>query len=126
MEDKISYEPNPHTGEERAIKDFERTYPELAEAFAEVQAEQYALFAKKMMDYGLSNIALGSDLTTKEDRDLSITGIWLRCNDKINRLKNLLKRNGQNYVQGETMIDSFIDIANYGIIAMLVIRGKWK
>ena len=126
MEDKIGYEPNPHTGEERAIKDFERTYPELAEAFAEVQAEQYALFAKKMMDYGLSNIALGSDLTTKEDRDLSITGIWLRCNDKINRLKNLLKRNGQNYVQGETMLDSFIDIANYGIIAMLVIRGKWK
>mgnify|MGYP000152937117 CR=1 FL=1 len=126
MEEKVSYEPNPHTGEQRAINDFERLYPELAEAFAEVQAEQYALFAKKMMDYGLSNIALGSDLSTKEDRDLSITGIWLRCNDKINRLKNLLKRNGQNYVQGETMIDSFVDIANYGIIAMLVIRGKWK
>ncbi len=24
------------------------------------------------------------------------------------------------------MIDSFIDIANYGIIAMLVMKGKWK
>ena len=126
MEDPISYESNSHTGEEKAIRDFERLYPELAEEFKAVQAEQYALFSRKMMDYGLQNIALGSNLSTKEDRDLSITGIWLRCNDKINRLKNLLKRNGQNYVQGETMIDSFVDIANYGIIAMLVIRGKWK
>jgi len=24
------------------------------------------------------------------------------------------------------MIDSFIDIANYGIIAMMVLRNKWK
>jgi len=126
MEEKVSYEPNPHTGEERAIKDFERLYPELADNFKEIQKEQYALFARKMMDYGLQNIALGSDLSTRDDRNLSITGIWLRCNDKINRLKNLLKRNGQNYVEGETMIDSFVDIANYGIIAMLVIRGKWK
>jgi hypothetical protein len=79
-----------------------------------------------MMDYGLQNISLGSDLSSKADKDLSITGIWLRCNDKINRLKNLLKRDGHNYVGGEAMIDSFVDISNYGIIAMLVIRGKWK
>ncbi len=108
------------------IGDFEKLYPELAEEFQKVQQEQYELFASKMLDYGLSNISLGSDLSTKEDQDLSLTGIWLRCNDKINRLKNMLKRNGKNYVQGEKMIDSFIDIANYGIIAMLVIRNKWK
>jgi hypothetical protein len=126
MEEKSSYELNPHTGEERAIKDFEKLYPELAEDFKVIQEEQYALFAGKMMDYGLQNISLGSDLSTREDRNLSITGIWLRCNDKINRLKNLLKRDGHNYVGGEAMIDSFIDISNYGIIAMLVIRGKWK
>ena len=108
------------------IGDFEKLYPELAEEFQAVQKEQYELFAAKMMDYGLSNISLGSDLSTREDRDLSLTGIWLRCNDKINRLKNMLKRQGKNYVQGEAMIDSFIDISNYGIIAMLVLRGKWK
>ena len=126
MKEKSSYELNPHTGEERAIKDFEKLYPELAEDFKVIQEEQYALFAGKMMDYGLQNISLGSDLSTREDRNLSITGIWLRCNDKINRLKNILKRDGHNYVGGEAMIDSFIDISNYGIIAMLVIRGKWK
>ena len=108
------------------IHDFETTYPELSIEFKNIQKEQYELFAGKMMDYGLSNISLGSDLSTKEDKTLSLTGIWLRCNDKINRLKNLMKRNGKNYVDGEGMIDSFIDIANYGIIAMMVIRNKWK
>jgi len=119
----VEYEIN---GINKTVNDFERLYPELAEEFQAVQKEQYELFAAKMLDYGLSNISLGSNLDTKEDRDLSLTGIWLRCNDKINRLKNMLKRKGHNYVVNEPMIDSFIDIANYGIIAMLVLRGKWK
>jgi hypothetical protein len=110
---------------QNAIKVFEETYPILAEEFKKIQTEQYALFAKKMMDYGIGNIALGSDLSESEDVKFSIMGIWLRCNDKINRLKNLLK-NGKNYVSGESMVDSFIDIANYGIIAMMVLRDKWK
>ena len=111
---------------EKAITDFEKTYPSLAEEFRQIQKEQYELFAGKMMDYGLGNIALGSTLVEDEDVQLSLTGIWLRCNDKINRLKNMLKRKGRNYVKDEPMIDSFIDIANYGIIAMLVMKGKWK
>ena len=114
------------TGTKKAVTDFEKTYPTLAEAWKETQQEQYELFAKKMMDYGLSNISLGTTLEEPEDIKLSITGIWLRCNDKINRLKNLIKRDGKNYVSNEPIIDSFIDIANYGVIAMLVMRGKWK
>ncbi len=111
---------------EQTKVDFENTYPELAEEFKKIQTEQYELFSAKMLDYGLGNIALGSDLSNPEDKNLSITGIWLRCNDKINRLKNLLKRGGKNYVEGEGLIDSFIDISNYGIIAQLVLRNKWK
>jgi len=120
MEKQIGY------GNIKAVTDFEKTYPELAQEFQQIQKEQYELFAAKMMDYGLQNIALGSNLEKEEDINLSITGIWLRCNDKINRLKNMLQRNGKNYVKGEAMIDSFIDISNYGIIAQLVMRGKWK
>ena len=120
MEEQVGY------GNSKAVVDFEQKYPELAYEFQQVQKEQYELFASKMMDYGLSNISLGSTLEKKEDISLSITGIWLRCNDKINRLKNILQRNGKNYVKGEAMIDSFIDISNYGIIAQLVLRGKWK
>jgi hypothetical protein len=114
------------TGTKKAVADFEKTYPTLAKEWKEVQQEQYELFAKKMLDYGLGNIALGTNLEEPEDIKLSITGIWLRCNDKINRLKNLIKRDGKNYVEGEAMIDSFIDIANYGIIAQLVMKDKWK
>ena len=125
------YENNPESenikpGEIRIKSDFEKTYPELALEFKKIQKEQYDLFASKMMDYGLGNISLGSDLNSPEDKDLSLTGIWFRCNDKINRLKNILKRNGKTYVAGEASIDSWIDISNYGIIAMLVTRGKWK
>ena len=40
-------------------------------------------------------------------------------------MKNLLV-NGKNFVKGEGMEDTFIDIANYGIIGMLVGRDKWK
>ena len=109
-----------------SIEAFELTYPDLSKEFIKIQKEQYELFAGKMMDYGLGNIALGSTLVEDEDIHLSLTGIWLRCNDKINRLKNMLKRKGKSYVNDEPMIDSFIDISNYGIIAQLVMRGKWK
>tara|TARA_B110000285_G_scaffold104804_1_gene119331 strand:+ start:16 stop:474 length:459 start_codon:yes stop_codon:yes gene_type:complete len=108
------------------VNDFEKTYPELSKEFQSIQQEQYELFAGKMLDYGLGNIALGSTLEEAEDIQWSLTGIWLRCNDKINRLKNMLKRKGKSYVNDEPMIDSFIDISNYGIIAQLVMRGKWK
>jgi hypothetical protein len=120
MEEQAGY------GNNKAVTDFEKTYPELAYEFQQIQKEQYELFASKMLDYGLGNIALGSTLEDQDDINLSITGIWLRCNDKINRLKNILKRNGKNYVAGEAAIDSFIDISNYGIIAQLVLRNKWK
>ena len=120
MEEQVGY------GNLKAVTDFEKTYPELAKEFQQIQKEQYELFASKMMDYGLSNISLGTNLEEAEDINLSLTGIWLRCNDKINRLKNMLKRKGHNYVQDEPMIDSFIDISNYSIIAQLVMKGKWK
>jgi hypothetical protein len=38
----------------------------------------------------------------------------------------MLKRKGKSYVTDEPMIDSFIDISNYGVIAQLVMRNKWK
>ena len=68
---------NSQTGEEKAVRDFEKTYPTLAQSWKEIQDEQYILFAKKMMDYGISNISLGSTLEEQEDIELSLTGIWL-------------------------------------------------
>jgi hypothetical protein len=90
-----------------------------------IQKEMYEMFARKHLDYGLNNIALGGDLTVPEDKTFSLTGLAIRLTDKISRLKNLLI-NGKNFVKGEGMEDTFIDIVNYGIIGMLVGRDKWK
>jgi len=108
------------------VKVFEKEYPELSKEFQKIQKEMYELFAQKHMDYGLNNITLGGDiLNSKEDKKFSLTGLAIRLTDKISRLKNLLI-NGKNFVEGEGMEDTFIDIANYGIIGLLVGRNKWK
>lgn len=108
-----------------AVETFENEYPELSEEYKRISEEMYEMFARKHMDYGLNNIALGGDLTNAEDKKFSLTGLAIRLTDKISRLKNLLI-NGKNYVKGEGMEDTFIDIANYGIIGLLVGRDKWK
>jgi hypothetical protein len=108
-----------------AIKEMRKQYPEINKEFQKIQLEQYSLFCKKMLDYGIGNIALGGNLENKKDRNYSLTGIQIRLNDKINRLKNLLIHKN-NYVEGESIEDTFIDISTYGIIAMIVGRKKWK
>ena len=107
------------------VAHFEVEYPELSKEFKSIQKEMYEMFARKHLDYGLNNIALGGDLTNPEDKKFSLTGLCIRLTDKISRLKNLLI-NGKNFVEGEGMEDTFIDIANYGIIGLLVGRNKWK
>ena len=108
-----------------AVETFENEYPELSEEYKRISEEMYEMFARKHMDYGLNNISLGGDLKNESDKKFSLTGLAIRLTDKISRLKNLLV-NGKNYVKGESMEDTFIDIANYGIIGLLVGRDKWK
>jgi hypothetical protein len=109
-----------------ATKVFEKEYPELSKEFKQIQKEMYEMFARKHMDYGLNNIALGGDIiNNSDDKQFSLTGLCIRLTDKISRLKNLLI-NGKSFVEGEGIQDTFIDIANYGIIGLLVGRNKWK
>ena len=105
---------------------FEEEYPELSNEFQVIKDEMYEMFARKHLDYGLNNIALGGDIVNNaDDKKFSLTGLCIRLTDKISRLKNLLI-NGRSFVKGEGMEDTFIDIANYGIIGLLVGRDKWK
>ena len=108
------------------VAHFEAEYPELSKEFKNIQNEMYEMFARKHMDYGLNNIALGGDIVNNsDDKQFSLTGLCIRLTDKISRLKNLLI-NGKAFVEGEGIQDTFIDIANYGIIGLLVGRDKWK
>ncbi len=102
----------------------ERTYPETAKEFKRLQKEQYDLFCKKQMDYGPSNIAMGTSLDTDEEKRLSKIGLIVRINDKIQRLINLVVKNNRQ-AQNEPTIDAFKDLACYGIIAQIVDAGKW-
>jgi hypothetical protein len=76
------------------------------------------------MDYGPGNISVGTSLQTKDDIKLSLTGLWFRINDKIQRLKQLVVLGKEDNV-GESLEDTFQDLSVYGIIAQLVSNGKW-
>ena len=73
----------------------------------------------------LINISVGTQLQTEDEVHLSLTGLWFRMNDKIQRLKNLLMSGRKNAVEGEPIEDAFLDVSNYGIMATIVKNGKW-
>ena len=109
---------------EEAVKYIEENYPEMSKEYRKICQEQYELFCMKQANYGPSNIAVGTDLKKDEDIKLSLTGLWFRMNDKIQRLKNLLILGTKDFVN-ESTEDTFQDVSNYGIIAQLVSRKKW-
>ena len=103
----------------------EEEWPQMTAEFRRLQREEYELFLHKQHDYGPGNISVGTQLQTKEEVHLSLTGLWFRMNDKIQRLKNLLMSGRGNAVEGEPMEDAFLDVSNYGIMATIVKNGKW-
>ena len=107
-----------------AISFIEEHYPETAKEFQKLQFEQWALFCKKQMDYGPSNISMGTPLKTDDEKRLSLVGLIVRVNDKVQRLLNLMVKNNRN-AQDEPTVDAFKDLACYGIIAQIVKNGKW-
>ena len=107
-----------------AISFIEKTYPETAKEFQKLQFEQWSLFCKKQMDYGPSNIAMGTSLDTDDEKRLSKIGLIVRINDKIQRLINLVVKNNRE-AQNEPVMDAFKDLSVYGIIAQIVDNGKW-
>jgi hypothetical protein len=96
----------------------------MMDEFKKIQSEMYETFCKKQRNYGPGNISVGTSLQTKEDVKLSLTGLWFRINDKVQRLKQLVVL-GQPDEVGESVQDTYEDLSVYGIIAQLVQRGKW-
>jgi hypothetical protein len=117
-EDKAIYE------NESAVEFCERVYPQTTEEFKNILDEMYVTFCKKQRNYGPGNISVGTPLETKDDVKLSLTGLWFRINDKVQRLKQLVVL-GQPDEVGESIQDTYEDLSVYGVIAQLVQRGKW-
>lgn len=107
-----------------AIEILKDEYPTIYNAYKEIIDEQFELFAKKHLDYGMHNVSAGTNLDTNDEIEFAMTGLWYRLSDKINRWKNMIISGRK--AQNETLIDTFQDVTNYGIIAQLVKRGLWK
>ena len=73
------------------------------------------LLISKQRDYGPGNInnAYGGPMN----------GLLVRMGDKFERLKNLFAF--KQSPEHEPIEDSFKDMANYAIIALMIQRGKW-
>ena len=110
--------------DDEAVTYCEKEYPETCDLFKQLMAEQYVLFCKKQKNYGPGNISVGTDLKSDADVKLSLTGLWFRINDKIQRLKQLIILGHKDNV-GEAQEDTFQDLSVYGIIAQLVSSKKW-
>jgi hypothetical protein len=107
-----------------AVKECEERYPETTKEFKKILGEQYELFCRKQNNYGPENISVGTKLETSDEIKVSLTGLWFRIHDKIQRLKQLVLLGKQDQV-GESIQETYVDLSVYGIIAQIVIRGKW-
>ena len=106
------------------VDQMEEEWPEMTTEFKRLQKEQYELFCKKQMDYGPSNISMGTGVGEAVNVKLATTALVIRINDKVQRLLNLMVKNNRK-AQNEPTVDAFKDLSVYGIIAQIVQNGKW-
>ena len=73
------------------------------------------LLLSKHRDYGPKNISLSPGGP--------MNGLRVRMWDKLARINNLFDKDRN--AKHEPLEDSFKDLANYGVIGLLVLRDKW-
>ena len=105
------------------INFIEEKYPDTTKMFQDIQFNQWELFCKKQKDYGPKNISVGSNLETEEEVKLALTGLWFRMNDKMQRFQQIVINNQEP--ENESLTDTFMDLANYALIAQLVKEKVW-
>ena len=89
--------------------------PNLEQEMAKLLEGLFETFKKKQASYGCGNIA-----------DFGEKGVLIRMNDKMKRLINLVWHDKQNPLKDETVEDTYLDLADYALIALIVRRGNWK
>ena len=89
---------------------------EFTQSVSKVFKEAEMLLVSKHKDYGPKNIS-GSP-------GGPLNGLRVRMHDKLARINNLYDSGATP--ENESLRDSFIDMANYALIALLVIDGDWE
>lgn len=86
----------------------------LEKAWLRYAARIFHLFCQKQASYGPHNIAKFGE-----------RGVIIRANDKLERLINLRFGDKENPLEDETIEDTWMDLADYGIIGLLCHAGEW-
>jgi predicted transcriptional regulator len=98
-----------------SFEDNDRSATTFEQDVMDIMWELGNLLVRKHMDYGPKNIS--------EAPGGAINGLLVRMHDKMARLKNLHYNNkSANY---ESIEDTYKDLANYAVIALMVLRDKW-
>lgn len=84
-------------------------------SLSDITRELGDLLLSKHLDYGPKNIT--------DAPGGPINGLRVRMHDKLARINNLFDSGASP--EHEPLEDSFKDMANYAIIGLLVLRGKW-
>jgi len=87
---------------------------ELEESWLEVARDLFLLWQARQKKYGTGNIAAFMEL-----------GCLVRASDKIARLKEALINNHGIESTDESVLDSWLDLANYAIMGIMCHRGMW-
>ena len=77
--------------------------------------EALEVLISKHEDYGPTNIA--------DAPGGALNGLRVRLHDKVARLNNLIDKGTDP--KHESLYDTFLDIANYGIIGMMILNDDW-
>ena len=77
--------------------------------------EAFDLLLKKHRDYGPKNIS--------NSPGGPLNGLRVRIHDKLARISNLMDSGVAP--ENESLRDSFIDMANYAMIGLMVLDGDW-
>jgi hypothetical protein len=82
-----------------------------------VSEEAWDVLVRKQSDYGPKNImnAPGG----------ALNGLAVRLHDKVARLANMMDKDINDH-EFESLRDTFLDIANYGLIGMMVLDQTFE
>ncbi len=102
-----------------ALATGESGFLEIEQAWLRKCQELYQTFCLKQADYGPNNIGVGG-----------LQGVTIRIGDKTSRLHELTgvtsgEGERKEKVPGESLRDAFMDLADYGIIGVLVYDRDW-
>lgn len=97
------------------VPEYQKVVTDFEDDVRIVYDELMSVLLKKHKDYGPKNIA--------DAPGGALNGLRVRIHDKIARINNLVDRHSDPMY--ESIEDSFKDLANYAIIALLVLRDKW-